>query len=154
MAGRLRRWFALSWRDRRRVLGMMLFGLPAIHAGLRLFGYGRTRRWLERWSTRAGNRNPHGRDLDEARNLARLAAIAGRRGPVTATCLRQSLLVYWSLRRRGLDPRLQIGVRKNGAALDAHAWVELQGESLDPHPTSHTAFPSPPGEKQATDGTI
>lgn len=154
MAGRLRRWFALSWTDRRRVLGMMLFGLPAIHASLRLFGYGRTRRWLERRSRRAGTRSSTGEDLEAGRNLARLAATAGRRGPVTATCLRQSLLVYWALRRRGLDPALQIGVRKNGAALDAHAWVELEGESLDPHPTSHTAFSSPPGKKQATDGTI
>jgi hypothetical protein len=35
------------------------------------------------------------------------------------------------LRRRGHDARLQIGVvRPTGAELNAHAWVELDGEVL------------------------
>jgi hypothetical protein len=61
-----------------------------------------------------------------------LAQIAGRRGPVRATCLRQALVLHGWLRRRGLNPEIVIGVRRDGvAALDAHAWVELEGESID-----------------------
>lgn len=123
------------------MLLMMGFGLPAIAASVRLFGYVRTRRWLERQSRVTAPRSPTPGDLDAAENLARLAAIAGRRGPVTATCLRQSLLVYWLLRRRGLAPEFKIGVRKQGTVVDAHAWVELDGRALAAMEVGHRPFP-------------
>lgn len=121
---------------------MMLFGLPAMDAALRLFGYVKTRRWLERRSAGSDVRMATPGDLDAAENLARLAAIAGRRGPIAATCLRQSLLVYWLLRRRGLAPELKIGVRKQDAVVDAHAWVELEGRALAPADITHRPFPT------------
>ncbi len=121
---------------------MMLFGLPAIAACLRLFGYVRTRRWLERRSIARHPRAATPDDFDSARALARLAAIAGRHGPIHVTCLRQSLLVYWLLRRRGLAPELRIGVRKQDAAVDAHAWVELEGHALGPGEITHLPFPA------------
>ena len=121
---------------------MMLFGLPAMDAALRLFGYVKTRRWLERRSAGTDARMATPGDLDAAESLARLAAIAGRRGPIAATCLRQSLLVYWLLRRRGLAPELKIGVRKQDAVVDAHAWVELEGRALAPADITHRPFPT------------
>lgn len=140
MAGRLQGWASLGWADRARLLLLMLCGLPAMAAGLRLFGYVRTRDWLARHSAGRALRIANADDLAEAEKLAYLAAIAGQHGPISATCLRQSLLVYWLLRRRGLAPELKIGVRKQGAALDAHAWVELEGRSLDPRQIAHQAF--------------
>ena len=120
---------------------MLLIGLPAMAVAVRLFGYVRTRRWLEARSSRGGERSANPAELDAAERLARLAATAGRRGPINTTCLRQSLLVYWLLRRRGLAPELKIGVRKQDAMLDAHAWVELDGRSLDPVKTAtHQPF--------------
>jgi hypothetical protein len=62
---------------------------------------------------------------------------------VTATCLRQALLLHWLLRRRGLQPELRIGVRKQGEALDAHAWMELDGHPLQSSPVAHSPFALP-----------
>src|SRR5690606_26453267 len=116
--------------------------LPAIAAALRLFGYVRTRRWLERLSVMRTPRIATAVEAQSAFELARLAAIAGRRGPLAANCLPQSLLLYFLLRRRGFAPTLKIGVRKQEAALDAHAWVELDGHSLDPVQSVFQPFPS------------
>lgn len=138
--GRLRGWLALSWPDRAQLLLLML-GLPLIGVALRVSGYGKTRRWLERNSSLEPRRTATPNELAAAENLAQLAAIAGRHGPVSTTCLRQSLLVYWRLRRLGLAPELKIGVRKVEAAVDAHAWVELEGKALAPAEITHLPFP-------------
>lgn len=140
MGVRLRGWLALSWPGRGRMLLLML-GLPLIAAALRTLGYVKTRRWLEELSRVEPGRTPTPAELDAAQDLAQLAAIAGRHGPVAATCLRQSLLVYWLLRRRGLAPELKIGVRKHGQRVDAHAWVELEGTALAPAEITHRPFP-------------
>lgn len=130
MAGRLRGWRALTWRERAQFAALVP-ALAFVHVALAVLGYVRTRRMLERLSARSPRRQPDAADLAHAHRLAELAAIAGRHGLVTATCLRQSLVVYVWLRRRGLDPELKIGVRKEGEAFDAHAWVEMGQTSLD-----------------------
>jgi len=129
MAGRLRGWLKLSPQERAQFISLVL-ALAGVHAALAVFGYVRTRRWLERCSRHAHPRPASESDLAAATRLAELAAIAGRHGLVTATCLRQALLVYTWLRRRGLDPQLQIGVRKDGGELEAHAWVEVGRGSM------------------------
>ncbi len=130
MAGRVRGWLALTWRERAQFVGLVI-ALIGVHGVLAMFGYMRTRRWLEHASARTDWREPDVDDLANARRLAELTAIAGRHGLVTATCLRQALVVYACLRRQGLDAELKIGMRKGGAAFDAHAWVELGGHSID-----------------------
>jgi hypothetical protein len=139
MAGRIRGWLALSGAQRVRLIAMML-ALPLIEAALRLFDYQRTQRWLERHSERAGSRRADPGDLSAAQDLAKLASIAGRHGAISATCLRQSLLLYWLLRRRGLDPQLKLGVRKHDSVFDAHAWVELEGVALAQTDLAHQVF--------------
>jgi hypothetical protein len=136
MAGRIHRWLALTGSQRARLFVLAL-ALPLIEATLRLFGYKRTRLWLERRSRQAGMYRASPGDVVAAQDLANLASIAGRHGPVTATCLRQSLLVYWLLRRRGFDPRLRLGVRKQSGVFDAHAWVELEGIALAQRDLTH-----------------
>jgi len=59
--------------------------------------------------------------------LARFAAAAYRLLPINASCLRESLVLYALLRRRGAVPRLCVGVRKNGVELAAHAWIACDG---------------------------
>ena len=138
-AGLFARWIALPRGDRWRLLGLMA-GLPLIAALLRLIGVVRTRRLLEWCSRAAGSRTPAAAELLKAGRLAALAEIAGRRGPATVTCLRQALLVYWRLRRRGFSPQLKIGVRKQEQAFDAHAWVELEGVALNQPDLAHVPF--------------
>lgn len=45
-------------------------------------------------------------------------------------CLPQSLVLYRILARTGHQPRLMMGVRRNGPGLDGHAWVVLDGQAL------------------------
>ena len=56
--------------------------------------------------------------------LDRFAAAVYRLLPIDATCLRESLVLYALLRRRGGRPKLCVGVKKDGVKLAAHAWIE------------------------------
>jgi hypothetical protein len=66
-------------------------------------------------------------------NELRQLNIAGRvlrRGPFEDSCLRRAMLAGRILRHR--DHAVRIGVRKVDGAVQAHAWLELDGVSLDP----------------------
>jgi len=39
----------------------------------------------------------------------------------------RSLLLFWLLKARGEQAELLIGVRKETAALNSHAWIETRG---------------------------
>jgi hypothetical protein len=63
----------------------------------------------------------------EYQRLLRFVAVAYEILPFPPTCLRQSLVLYGLLERRGRPSRFCLGVAKSGAALDAHAWIECDG---------------------------
>ena len=135
----LRQWLALPPRERRMLLLLSQLQ-PAISLALRLRGYRRTQDWLEMHSRHPGPRVATTQALRYAERIAELASIAGRRGPVATTCLRQALAVYWVLRRRGLQPQVRFGVDRIGATADMHAWVELEGVPLAQPHLRHAAF--------------
>lgn len=129
----LDQWRALDGRER-RLLAALAVLLPAIGSALRIVGVRRTYRLLG--GPRPGAAG--GIEVDEtsqaaAKRLAQLVNIAARHGPYSATCLRQSLALWWLLRRRGLTAELRIGVGKADARLRAHAWVELAGRVINDH---------------------
>jgi len=64
--------------------------------------------------------------LSYAQRVGYLTRKADRHLPIRASCLRQSLLVWWFLRRRGLGAKLRIGVNNREEFL-ANGWVELEG---------------------------
>jgi transglutaminase-like putative cysteine protease len=68
--------------------------------------------------------------MSYALRLGRLARIAGRYVPTNGSCLRQSLLVWWLLRRKGVPAELRIGVRTQ-EGFTAHAWVEVGGQPVN-----------------------
>lgn len=142
MGRRLARLLGLGWGDRLRLVGCVI-GLPLVDASLSLFGYARTRRLVERVSQHPRPRAAGPDDFAAAIALAELAGIAGRHGVVRATCLRQSLLLHGWLRRRGLQPALQIGVIGRDGPFEAHAWIELEGRPLLPRDAGHRTFVSP-----------
>ena len=134
MGRRLQRWRALDGRDRWRLIGCVV-GLWFVHASLAVFGYGRTRRMIERVSRRTPARAATSAEIADAQALARLAASAGANALGEATCLRRALLLHGWLRRRGLRPALLLGLPTNAPApaagdFSAHAWVELEGVPL------------------------
>lgn len=141
MGRRLSRWAALTWPDRLRLMGCAV-GLPFVHGSLAISSYARTRRIIERLSGHASPHPASALELADAQKLARLADIAGHHGAVEATCLRQSLLVFGWLRRRGLQPVLHLGVREREGPFQAHAWVELDGVALLPVDAGYRPFVS------------
>lgn len=139
MGRRLAGWRRLTWLERGQLL-LCVPGLLTIHLLLAILGYRRTQRLVERLTRRASRRAATDADLAAARVLARLAAIAGRHSLGDATCLRRALLVHGWLRRRGLDPRLHLGIKPAEGPFQAHAWVELDGRRLLPADDGHRAF--------------
>lgn len=79
-------------------------------------------------------------EVDLTRREADLLDTAWRimkRRPFNPTCLRQALIGGHILRRR--SPQVRIGVTKIAGAVSAHAWVEVEGISLDPDGTTRFA---------------
>lgn len=102
-------------------------------AALHTVGFQRTMAFIERLE----RRRPQ-----SAGACARAVRRARRYGPFFGTCLTQSLALIWMLRRAGHEGRLRIGVKTDGGRLLAHAWVELNGETIDPAAiaTEYVAF--------------
>ncbi len=142
MGRSLARWRALTGQQKAQLV-LLAVALPATGALIRLVGFQKAGKICARIGGQAPLRAVGADDLQQAEAFAQLAAIAGRRGPVTTTCLRQSLVVRAWLRRRGLDAQLRIGVRKTGGVMDAHAWVELDGVPLAQPKLDHAPFQSP-----------
>lgn len=66
--------------------------------------------------------------------LARMVRVASIRSPFPSTCLSHSLTLWLLLRRNHVESDLCIGVRRDGRALAAHAWVECRGRPLNDVP--------------------
>lgn len=135
----LRQFLALPTSEQRLLLLLMVLQ-PAISAALRLRGFRPTQLWLQQHSEHPTRHAATPLELVAAERVATLAGIAGRRGPLATTCLRQSLAVQWILRRRGLQPELKLGVDRSRGQPDMHAWVELEGVPLGQPRLRHAAF--------------
>jgi hypothetical protein len=74
------------------------------------------------------------RDLAAARQLRvhalREMLVRGGRLVISGNCLERSLVLYRFLGEVGAAPGLVMGVNKEGAAVEGHAWIELDGEPL------------------------
>jgi Transglutaminase-like superfamily len=62
--------------------------------------------------------------------LGRLVDLATGAVPFRVTCLGKALVVGWLLARAGVVLRLRFGVARRGGRLDAHAWLEADGEPI------------------------
>ena len=129
--GRLwRRFEALSPTDRLLFLKLwsMLGGVSLL---LRVLDFQRARRFLVHFLPAAKSLAAIPEDaMSYALRVGLVVRIAGRHVPTNGSCLRQSLLVWWLLRRRGLPAELRIGVSQSGG-FAAHAWVELEGQPVN-----------------------
>lgn len=59
-----------------------------------------------------------------------LVEVAGRHAPGGPSCLNRALVLSWILRRRGVPTTLRIGVSRDGGGLEAHAWLEGEGQVI------------------------
>ena len=136
LAQRLRQLRGLAaWEQ--RILFQLLILLPIIGAALRVLDVKRTCRLLARGIPKQRavmtptSEAEVASKIEHAHRIAHLVSIAARHGPYRATCLRRSLALWWLLRRRGIPAEIRIGVRKDQGKLDAHAWVEHNGQALN-----------------------
>jgi hypothetical protein len=93
--------------------------VPVIELSLAVAGVRGTLRWIEGLPSMRPVRRATG--VDEGGRLVRAAC---RRHPLAGACLSQAMLQYLLHRRDGVAARLVIGVKREAAGLDAHAWVE------------------------------
>jgi hypothetical protein len=118
------------------LLGALL-RLAAVELRLRREGF---RRMVERApmpvTTPSARDDAHARAGRYAGLLERASRVPFLRG----RCLQRSLALHLWLRGEGLASDLRIGVRKDGGALRAHAWVELGGQVVNDHPAAVAAF--------------
>jgi hypothetical protein len=127
----IRRILELPWAER-WLLMQAIVVLPLVSLALEMFGPGCCYRGLERSAPMAGNRRPAGTVARlRASRTGWLVQVAARRGLIRASCLAQSMTLWWLLRRQRIAAELRIGVRKRKGRLEAHAWAEYQGRVLN-----------------------
>jgi len=115
--------------------------LPLVRLALGLVGFRRCQQLLN--CLVPGSVLPAGSStqiLEKSRLVARMVRAAGVYGPFRATCLPESLVLWWMLKRRRVPVEVRIGVRKDDQRLEAHAWVELYGTVLNDSDDVHQRF--------------
>ena len=122
----LRRFRSLG-RDSRRVLVRAALLLPLISVSLNIRGFRRTHATLRQFLR---NSNAEGAGA-EPEMTARMVRAAARYVPVHGSCLEQSLVLWFLLRREGIASELRIGARKSASGFEAHAWIECRGKALN-----------------------
>ena len=128
--GNLSKFKTLPAEEKRLVAAAAVL-LPLVDLALRTLGYQRTQHLLTR-NTADRKIQPLSREdrFARAQRVAYCVRVAARKGPYRVTCLRESLVSWWLLRRRGIPAVLRIGVGKEEADLKAHAWVEVDARSV------------------------
>lgn len=127
----------------RRLLFVGLVATPFVAAGLAIFGYRRMHAAMARRSRPRNARFSTAQSAEaRARSAARIVAIVAGRGPVRATCLRRSLLLWWLLRRDGIETVLRVGVSRSEGSFNAHAWVEYLGRPVNDADDIALRFPA------------
>lgn len=71
---------------------------------------------------------------------ARMVRAAARHGIGSPSCLEESLVLAYLLRKQGIASQLRIGVKKNIPKFEAHAWVECDGIVLNESGALHDHY--------------
>lgn len=136
----LHRFRRLTGLERRVVLEAAA-ALPAAWIAIRVAGFNICKSAL---AVRLSAASPAGANLTStlatAQKVARLEAATAKALFFRSTCLEQSLVLCWMLKRRGMRPGLRVGARKQAEHLEAHAWVEIDGIPLADDGGQHEHF--------------
>ena len=128
---RLLKFLALSQCDRTLFL-TTFFLLAGIKLGLRLLPFPTLRQCLARFGTAMSAPQSHRPIPPDRTNLNRIIAaihLSSRHMPGGAKCLARALTAQVLTRCCGYAPQLRLGVAKTASGqLEAHAWLEVQGE--------------------------
>lgn len=125
---KLRRALSLPPQDWRR-LWQAWWLLVGVDLGLRLLPFRRVQAWLVETPQCAAPLPPEQAQA-VIEHTAWLVDVARRYHPARYTCLRRALVLQRLLYREGVATQLRFGVRKEGGQLQAHAWLEFQGQPV------------------------
>jgi hypothetical protein len=121
----------LAFPDKRILILSMLI-LPFIAALLRTLGFKKTKSLLERHVPCLSSFHaPQEDDMTAIRNLARIVHIAAQHSFYKANCLKESILLWFLLRRNSIHCEIKIGIQKTSTSqFNAHSWVDCGGLPL------------------------
>ena len=124
-----RKFLRLSGRERCWLFQALLL-LPLTALVLRLLGLRLSHSALA--SSARCPPNPRAARLAaETEKVTRMVQLASAHSFFRPHCLHRSLVLWWLLRRAGIEGELRIGVSKQAGRLSAHAWVECGGSALN-----------------------
>jgi len=128
---RLRQLIALSplqWR----IMLVSIFLLPLIALSLKLCGFKHTKKKMSQFIPSCIDENtPNEQDMVNVESISHAVAIAGNHGIYRTNCLKQSLLLWWFLARRGISTEINFGIEDEAIeTFSAHAWVEYGGVNI------------------------
>lgn len=131
MKKRIEQLKAFSLEEWRLLLSAMSL-LPIVALSLRMRGFKRTQISMRRLISKGTDlTEPNKAEMERARIIARMVAVAAGHGAYRANCLKKSLVLWWMLARRGIKSEIVFGVQKDAVEdFNAHAWVECNGVNL------------------------
>jgi hypothetical protein len=124
-----RTWTQLSWKERSLLLQALIL-LPLVTLSLKLWGMRRTQSLLAKLPQQTRS-VPSAVLLPKVEKTARMVRISARYSVLWTNCLKKSLVLWFLLRRQGIESELRIGVRRDQGEFQAHAWVEYEGIVLN-----------------------
>ena len=120
-----------------RVMLVAMVLLPLVALSLRIVEFNKTRNILGHFiPDESGQKEQNPSEIDtteieRARVIARMVAVAAGHGPYRANCLKQSLVLWWLLAVQGIASEIKFGVqRESEQFVGGHAWVECAGMIL------------------------
>ena len=121
---KLRRIYNISFSDLVIIGEAMALAVP-VEVGLRCLSVDTLVARLGR--TRRDGRRKARVDVERAAQLVEAVAVLY---PFKATCLKNSLILFRILRRRGIPAEVRLGVRKVQDDFNSHAWIDCEGQTL------------------------
>ena len=110
--------------------------LTLVEAWWTLFGFYLALRWLsyDRLKTlirlNSAEKADPVRVLAIAQRLHKLVYLASRLHLLSMSCLPRAFTLRWMLGRRGIPAQVRIGMNKTSTGIHAHAWVDIEGETI------------------------
>ena len=134
------------------IIFISLILLPLTALALKIKGFKSTKSIFSKLLIKNNTHQiPESNQLTIAKNTSKMVSIAANHGPYRANCLKKTLVTQWLLNKKGIQTQLKIGVNKDERDLNAHSWLEFQGEILNDNADVNlrfSAFDSSKPQKQ------
>ena len=114
--------------------------MPWVAWKLKRLGFQATRKSLLQGPPKESNSLNEVESVERAELTARMVRAAARHGVGNPSCLEESLVLLHLLAQQGIAAQLRIGVKRNVAKFEAHAWVECAGVALNESEALHDHY--------------